>query len=523
MQWDHEVLGRHTLIPLDHTAPFFLPFETDPFGALRPALTVEAMRLSLELAATSYNLDVSQWLLAGWTDVSVQSETRLYTGMRRPSFAGDKKAYAKNAWELYRSRRGTKSAGPVAQVRGALRQRKASDSGKALVMAKKHDEGQYVIAIGFMGTSTRVYDWFSNFRMTSLDGFHKGFLQLARQLAANEEKILFPDVAQELGLERLTLADILSECRQKDSRFRLWLSGHSQGGAVLQVYAHLKLLDDGVLPENLVGYGFASPSAALLGTVKTPSAYPLYHIFNSDDLVPRMGSRVHLGLMLSYPSGQAIRQQCYAWPMDAQSVYNRIRIRRLTRRMVDTPSCIESGLCYLEILFSRPAEEIFKVLGELQMRFLPVRQMLALADKRGADVLRFIQRRGEAAYQDMTGQPIDREKLRAVREEMAAMAEEMGMVRFTASLMQCMMWAHTLVARENASMGSYEYIVRRGTEALHASIWASGEEPLRRWAGEAGAAEVPAGAMALHVRRSPKALAPRRMHSPGKTRPRRRG
>lgn len=36
---------------------------------------------------------------------------------------------------------------------------------------------------------------------------------------------------------------------------------HSQGGAVMQVWVYHKMLEDGVLPQNLLGYGFASPSA----------------------------------------------------------------------------------------------------------------------------------------------------------------------------------------------------------------------------------------------------------------------
>jgi hypothetical protein len=106
-------------------------------------------------------------------------------------------------------------------VRSALRQRHGSDTGKAVVMIHPAPLGRYVVSVSFMGTGVRFYDWFSNFRMTTLAGVHKGFQQLAEQFEGMEEEICFPATAAELGLERLTLRHVLQEMRSASSRFTL--------------------------------------------------------------------------------------------------------------------------------------------------------------------------------------------------------------------------------------------------------------------------------------------------------------
>lgn len=63
----------------------------------------------------------------------------------------------------------------------------------------------------------------------------------------------------------------------------------------MQVYAHLKMNETGISARNLIGYGFASPTVMAGRAVRDPSAYPLYNILNSDDLVPHCGAAVHLG------------------------------------------------------------------------------------------------------------------------------------------------------------------------------------------------------------------------------------
>lgn len=119
--------------------------------------------------------------------------------------------------------------------------------------------GQFLLAIGFMGTGKRFYDWISNFRFTTEEGFHKGFYQLCTYFEQGAESIVFPATAKALGLEKLTLGEVLSEMKSLSSRFRLWMAGHSQGAAVMQVFCHRLMTDWGVLAQNMTAMASLRP------------------------------------------------------------------------------------------------------------------------------------------------------------------------------------------------------------------------------------------------------------------------
>ena len=68
------VRGAGTGVPLGNVTPLLLPWARDPWGALRPPVSVEAMRLSAELAAATYHMDIEPWVQAGWRDVTIQVE-----------------------------------------------------------------------------------------------------------------------------------------------------------------------------------------------------------------------------------------------------------------------------------------------------------------------------------------------------------------------------------------------------------------------------------------------------------------
>ncbi len=499
------VHGRYTQVDIGGTSSFFNPWAPDPFGMLRPQMDLDALRLSMELAASSYDLNIDQFLNAGWTDISVQAETRLFTGMNRPAPNLDTKEKVKSNWGFFRSRRDATSTNPISQVRGMLRQFKVSESGKVLVMAKKQDDSHYVIAIGFMGTSGKVADWFANFRMTTEGGFHKGFYQLARQFESNENKILFPDIASDLGLEALTLSDILRECTKQDSRFQLWMAGHSQGGAVMQVYTHFKIQEDTLNPHTIVGYGFASPSCALANEQVDPGAYPLFHVLNSDDFVPHMGSQVHFGLMMTYPATKTIRENCYTWPTDEQSVALRAKLRRITNRMVDTPACMETSLAYIETLLKHPADEITSALSQLNIRFVPIKSLISFTNQKDYDIIRFLRRQVNVAYTELTGAPMDGDKLIAIQKQLEPLVEAIGITKLSAALSNLMLNPHHLVASKGAMYGSYQYIVNKGTHRLQYSVWSKGKFPERIWYDGHEQEESAAQAPGLLVRRNPKA------------------
>ena len=345
-----------TGVDLSQTASLLLPWTHDPWGKLRPPLSEEALCMSAELASAAYGMAIEPWVEAGWRDVTIQVDGELTALPPNNPLSAE--------WRKYWVRARLKPVSPLGQMLGALRLSSSNNTtGKAVVMLHPALDGRYVVAIGFMGTGSRFYDWFSNFRMTTQDGMHRGFLELARQFEANEEKISFPETAEELGLEKLTLRDILQNMRSPNSRFVLWVCGHSQGAAMMQVYAHLKMNETGISARNLIGYGFASPTVMAGKAVRDPSAYPLYNILNSDDLVPHCGAAVHLGMCLKYQATENLRKSCYNWKRDEKSVQARLAIRPVLWKMVDTPTCIIGGMALLMALGRVSGADFLKMLG----------------------------------------------------------------------------------------------------------------------------------------------------------------
>ena len=85
-----QVCGPVTGVNLEHMTPLMLPWTQDPWGEIRPPVSVEAMRMSAELAAATYHMEIERWLQAGWRDVTIQVdpakadlvETRVIGGVK---------------------------------------------------------------------------------------------------------------------------------------------------------------------------------------------------------------------------------------------------------------------------------------------------------------------------------------------------------------------------------------------------------------------------------------------------------
>ena len=474
------VRGRLTYADLSRTSSFFLPWEQDPWGRLRPPFSQELMRLSLELSYTAQDLRIGDWMRAGWTDFNFQVDNKLLGGVS-PAPLGDTRQFLYNKWAVYRARASLRQLNPVRQVFSAIRQREQSDTGKAVVMIRAARDGRYVVAIGFRSTGSRFYDWFSNFRFASENGMHQGFLQLARQFDGNAERIVFPETARELGLPNLTLKHILQEARHHDSRFKLWLAGHSQGAAVMQVLTHLFLRESGVLPENMVGYGFASPTVMMGTVLQDPAAYPLYHVLNGDDYVPRAGAQMHLGVCLFYPTGEELRRAVYGWRETQEAQNARAAVKRLTRRMVDMPTLIEYGMAYLQTLAGMPMADMLSALNLIRFRILPIRQMMAVAGTSQQGLLQSVRRRVEKAYRTLTGHVLNQALLDGLQAEFEAAMRDVGPAEFSRAIGEMLYWPHVLKNSPGKSHSAYQYIALRGVSSLHPAIWQSGSPPRRLW------------------------------------------
>lgn len=474
------VRGRLTYADLGRTESFFLPWEQDPWGRLRPPFSQELLRLSLELSSAAQDLRVGDWMRAGWTDFNFQVDNKLVGGISTVP-ASETRQFLYNKWAVYRARASLRQLNPVRQVFSAIRQREQSDTGKAVMMIKPAQDGRYVVAMGFRSTGSRFYDWFSNLRFASENGINQGFLQLARQFDGNAERVAFPDTAKALGLENLTLANILAEARQHDSRFKLWLAGHSQGAAVMQVLTHLWIQESGVLPENIIGYGFASPTVMMGTALQDPTAYPLYHVLNGDDYVPRAGAQMHLGVCLFYPAGEELCRAAYGWRETPPAQYARAEVRRLTRPMVDMPTLIEYGMAYLQTLAGMPMADMLSALNLIRFRILPIKQVMAVAGTSQQSLLKSVRRRVEKAYRTLTGHDLNQARLNLLQAEFEAAMAKTGPGEFTRAIGEMLYWPHVLKNSPGKSHSAYQYIALRGVSLLHPAIWQSGSPPRLLW------------------------------------------
>lgn len=461
------------------------PFQQDPFYRLRPPLRHDAMTLSLELAAMAYHLELEEWLAAGWTDVSIQIDNTLQSGMTRgESTSGEQMRNLINYWKLYRAKSSLRERNPIAQVLGALRQREKSDTIKAVTLLRKTGDGRYIVAIGFMGTGSRFYDWFSNFRFSTEDGFHKGFSQLTEYFEQSAERIFFPGTAAELGLERLTLADILTEMKSADSRFFLWMAGHSQGAAVMQVFCHKLLTDWLVLPQNVIGYGFASPTVATGRLLYDPARYPLYHVLNSDDVVTRMGALLHLGLCLQYQATDPFRSVAYAWSQAEADVAVRQALYPFALQMTDMATVMEIcvALCYC--VLEEKGEDALNNLIDKKWTLPPIEKALTFAGGKAQDGVRSIARYTEEGYTSLTGHGMEEKQLSLLKQSLRPVVQRFTLRQLLGGLHALSVPPHMIMREHFKFTGAYSYIVLRGWAMLTPFIWVNqkGALPQRRFA-----------------------------------------
>ena len=460
------------------------PFVRDPFYRLRPPFAREAAELSLELANMTYTLDLDPWAEAGWNDFSIQIDDTLQSGMTHGGSAdGERMQNLISAWKMLRAKAALRELNPVAQVMSALRQRERSDTIKAVCMMHSMEGGGYLLAIGFMGTGKRFYDWISNFRFTTEEGFHKGFYQLCTYFEQGAESIVFPKTAAELGLEKLTLGEVLSEMKSARSRFRLWMAGHSQGGAVMQVFTHRLITDWGVLPQNITGYGFASPTVATGRLVYDPAAYPLYHIINSDDMVPRMGALLHLGLCLSFQSDDKMREATYGLSALPADIAARETIRSYQRQMVDTASILLYSTAFMQCMAEEKGEEGLNSLMSKKWSFAPIDRVLALAGDKAMDWLDRLVENAQNGHAALTGRPMDEAELTRLRDSMRPMMHEIPFRRLMGAVLSYCVPPHHIMRNQQKEQGAYAYIVENRLDELRPFIWLNPKDsaPVRRY------------------------------------------
>ncbi|MBR0408648.1 MAG: hypothetical protein IJI53_11470 [Clostridia bacterium] len=461
------VPGQYTKCDLENLNPLCMPWQ-EMDGLLQPMFSQDTALLSLELASTAYSMDTVPWQKAGWRDFSYQVDNTLLTGSNvNNENAGLIDEVVSDYYQQLAKMRLNRQ-NPFSQIMGSLRQRKESDTGKAVVMLHPLLGGQYMVAIGFMGTGKRVYDWFSNFRVTPRESMHEGFLQLSKQFEMNCDAILFPETARELGLEKLTLSDILAECRKPFSRFRVWMAGHSQGGAIMQLFAYFAI-QKGLLRQNMLGYSFASPSVVYDHPPCELSTFPLCHIISADDMFPRTGAALHFGRCRVFYPDERMRKRCYgaAWESEAFRA-----MLAMTRNVTDTGGAFLILLGLLRAMEQMTQEESMLLLNSMVGSLLPEKLLTAVSG-RGEDLLRAVRQKVGQGYALATGNEEPPEHVvSALCGRLLGLIKAHGAKAFSKAFISAVALPHKLrgSADENA-LASYQYIVTERFDELRSKVW----------------------------------------------------
>ena len=260
------------------------------------------------------------------------------------------------------------------------------------------------------------------------------------------------------------------------SRFRLWMAGHSQGAAVMQVFCHRLMTDWGVLAQNMTGYGFASPTVATGRLVQDPAAYPLYHILNSDDMVPRMGALLHLGLCLEYPADDDFRERCYDLSPLPADVAARLALAPYQRAMVNTPSILLYSTAFLQCVAEEKGEEGLNSLLDRKWAVPAVDRMLQAAGGKAMNLFDRLVENAQNGHAALTGQPMDEQALAALRDRMRPVVHAFPFRRLMGAVLAYCIPPHRLVRHEQD--GAYAVIVREGLDRLRPFIWMNNGEAL---------------------------------------------
>lgn len=445
--------GRYTQIDLGDLA-----FLTKAGGDV-PQLDREAARFALELAAVAYDFEVKRWLMAAWTDISIQADERVLTGVRAPE--GEDAPLRQrilNEYLAISARRYIASNHIIRRVTGMVVQRnRERKTGKAITMIHALPGGRYVVAVGFMGTGRRMIDWEVNFHLQHPEGFHEGFLALCRQFIDDADKILFDQTADQLGLERLSLRDIIREARQENSRFQFFAAGHSQGAAVLQLWV-FELITQGVLPGNILGYGFASPSVAG-DLAQDAQGYPLFHFINSDDLFTRVGLLRHLGRCFVYQADAPMRDFCYQG-MQTSPLF--MSMLMMAKGFSGTQDALRFNIAYIEALKLLPPREAATALSVFTDNGLKERLLLN-QDEPVSGLLRLMGRSARKFYESAAGAQIEETSLTDLIARTVEQLNAHGAENYTRMLFKVISVPHALVLRDEGSPGlaPYSYMVIR--------------------------------------------------------------
>lgn len=456
-------LGRLTYTDLADTRDFCTDAADDGWQGRRIPFSRQIARMGAELSADAYSLHLKPWADAGWLDQTFVVEDRIVM------LGGDgdtRQAALEGAWNRRKARALLQGGNPITDMMRAIRQIMVTDLGKAIVMSRDTQDGRVLVAISFIGTTEKYFDWFSNFKFQQQTGMHSGFHDLARAFDAQAARILLPQAARTLGEETFTLADAVLEAKRPDGRVRFWLTGHSQGGALVQTYAQL-LIAQGVLPERICGYTYAAPTVAAVDSQYDPKGYPIFNIVSTDDIVTRIGAQVRLGVDWIYRPNEAFRERHYRVEEGAKEAVGRVMFH--AGQVRSTPDAICWGLAFLRGMHDLSNADLDSLVAAMMPQMLMVKRLnLGMLE-----VSTFLQGMLESQYRRLTGREPDEARIQAYADSFYRMLTAYGAKSTASALIKGIVAPHRLRPdkADEAFEPPYIAIVRRHLDGCEQGIW----------------------------------------------------
>lgn len=462
--------GKRTLEDLADPSDFFAETEADAWGACRAPFSAHLARLSAELAADVYELSLSQWRSAGWQDCTFVVENRVF---RLEADGDSHMQLLEREWRRRKARAFLQRRNVVMDSVNALRQIFVTDLGKAVVMTRACEDGKIIVAISFIGTTEKLSDWMSNFKIRESGGLHSGFSALAMQFAAQAPQITLPALGEELSCGTMTLEEILEECKKTDGRFVLWISGHSQGGGVAQAFVQ-DLLERGVQPAAIRAYTFAAPTVAVCNPSLHPEEYPIYNIVNADDLVTRIGAQVRLGVDCVYYPDEAFRCRYYGveTPHDAFD-----RMFSITSQLADQKETFAFAIAMIRLFEKSDGEG---VVHDFFNEMIPHLSLLYKMSLSRAEIAAFVLDWLNATYAQVIGGTPDDAQIAYFASELTRCMEDFGGVTSAIALRQAVFAPHHIrIKHDKTAIPAYIAIVRRFLQDLNFACWRGDVPQLR--------------------------------------------
>ena len=408
---------------------------------------------------------IARYLDEGWQDIALLVDGMLCVGLNARTEAERQQSLESAA----RVQAHLAHSNPLTQVLDIRRRREDGAGCKAMVLSHPLMDGRWLVAISFTGTTRHLADWLDNLKIEQEDGFHQGFLRLTRQFEAQCGQIAMPCLGAALSRPGLTLAGVLDMLKYERSPVSLVVTGHSQGAALMQIFiAHL--LQNGVLPQYVLGCGFASPCVAAARTLKNAD-YPIYHIVHADDAVPRIGGAMHLGLCRVMPDTPALRGLCYG-ARSQDPIFNELLCLQHTVRGTRGALCFFIAL--LRLLCLVPEEDAELLYRALAPAFLPgmlQSRLVGYARRLVGSALRRLESRYAACFGEMDMQQMER-----YTRWLQSLFARYGMRETLSRLPDALHMPHMLYRID--TLCAYDVISGAAPRRLLPALWSGDESPV---------------------------------------------